>query len=122
MAKKIKQFRYYGEGHSNNQPTNISSAASANEPVSYQNYVSGEVFASCFPILQLGVQSLPGTRFYLNSGIEPIIIGITGIYELDLNGQTEITNLQFDVNSMRAINNNSNASLIVDVIYEGMEE
>jgi hypothetical protein len=36
------------------------------------------------PIVQLGIQSVPGTKFYLNGSNNPIIIGNTGIYELDL--------------------------------------
>jgi hypothetical protein len=60
--------------------------------------------------------------FYLNNAVEPIIIGRTGIYELDLNGEIEISDMKFDFNSIEAINNNFNAYLIVDIIYDDREE
>jgi hypothetical protein len=47
---------------------------------------------------------------------------LTGIYELDLVGQTEITAIQFDADSMVNINNNNNAYLIVDIIYDDGKE
>jgi hypothetical protein len=41
------------------------------------------------PIVHLGIQTLPGTKVYLNSNMDaPVIIGATGIYELDLEGTT----------------------------------
>jgi hypothetical protein len=55
----------------------------------------------------------------LNNSSSPIIIGHTGIFELDLNEQTEIFALSFEHKSLEFINNNINAYLIVDIIYEG---
>jgi len=43
---------------------------------------------------------MPGTKFYLNKSTNPVMIGYTGIYELDLNGQIEISALNFDKASM----------------------
>ena len=108
MAKQIMQFRYYDENNSGqkNYPKNINKAKLS----------SGSIFSDYLPITQLGIQALPGTKFYLNNGITPIIIGSTGIYELDLEGLSEITNLSFDAASIEGINKNSNAYLIVDVI------
>ena len=74
------------------------------------------------PISQLGIQALPGTKFYLNGSNDPIIIGHTGIYELDLEGLAEITALSFDAKSIEAINGNNNSFLIVDIIYEQEEK
>jgi hypothetical protein len=65
---------------------------------------------------------LPGTKFYLNNSASPIIIGYTGIYELDLEGVAEITSISFDRDSLSAINNINNAYLIVDAIYNVEEE
>lgn len=116
MAKRVKQFRYYSEDMNNinnNYPSNI---------VNKQNLQSGEVFAKYMPISKLGIQSLPGTKFYLNNSSSPIIVGNTGIFELDLNKQTEIISLRFDPKSIQAINDNINAYLIIDVIYEGEGE
>ena len=107
MAKKIMQFRYYNNGHNQNQPQGISKGT----------LVRGGIFTQYLPITQLGIQALPGTKFYLNNSTTPIIIGSTGIYEIDLEGLSEITDLRFDDKSVDAIHNNNNAYLIVDIIY-----
>ena len=67
---------------------------------------------------QIGIQSMPGVKFYLNNSTEPITIGSTGIYELDLEGYAEITNLAFDIKGLERIDNNPNAYLIVDIISD----
>lgn len=108
MANKIMQFRYYGEKVSNNQPSNISAS----------NLASGHIFSGYLPITQLGIQTLPGTKFYLNDSIYPVVIGSTGIYELDLKGVTQITEIHFDKRSLNLINENNNAYLIVDIIAD----
>lgn len=116
MAKKIKQFRYYGEGNSKNEPSGLS----------MRSLISGSAFTSptkYVPILQLGIQGLPGTKFYINNAYNPVIIGHTGIYELDLNGLSEITALNFDSKILQTINSNSSGNnyLIVDIMYEDGE-
>ena len=123
MANKIKQFRYYNDTNNlgKNSPSVIT-IDGADTNVSYAHYVSGAVFGECFPVLQFGIQSLPGTKFYLNNGNDPIIIGSTGIYELDLEGQTEITQIQMDGGSMKTINDNDSAYLIIDIIYDNGKE
>lgn len=108
MANKIMQFRYYGEKVSNNQPSNISAS----------NLASGHIFSGYLPITQLGIQTLPGTKFYLNNSIYPVVIGSTGIYELDLKGVTQITEIHFDKRSLNLINENNNAYLIVDIVAD----
>lgn len=110
MAKHIMQFRYYNdEQGNNNQPEDLN-AESLNK---------GTIFAKYLPFTQLGIQALPGTRFFLNDNIEgPIIIGSTGIYELELEGISKINSLKFDSKSLKLIADNPNAFLIIDVIYE----
>lgn len=129
MANRIKQYRYYADavknstnGNEKNQPREIADESGGYIPTSYNHYVSGLVFGDTFPVLQLGVQALPGTKFYLNNALEPVMIGSTGIYELDLEGQTEITNITFDHDSMVLIRDNNNAFLIVDIIYDDGKE
>ena len=128
MANRIKQYRYYANsnnpsvGNEKNQPIEIASESGSQIPVTHDHYCSGLVFGNAFPIIQLGVQALPGTKFYLNNALEPIIIGSTGIYELDLGGQTEITAINFDLESMKLIRDNNNAFLIVDIIYDDGKE
>ena len=46
------------------------------------------------------------------------MVGFTGIYELDLDGQVEIVKLTFSKTSMERIEENSNGYLIVDVLYD----
>lgn len=112
MTKQVKQFRYYRDGSSNNYP----GTGVPGHPT-YRNLISGSAFSNFVPIIQLGIQALPGTKFYLNGSNNPIIIGSTGIYELDLQGLSEINSLQFDAKSLSLIDNNANAYLIVDIIY-----
>ena len=116
MAKVVKQYRYYNDADkTRNQPATINKI----------NLINGQVFESpsCFPILQLGIQALPGTKFYLNSSLDPIVVGFTGIYELDLDNRAEIVKLTFNKTSIETIENNSNGYLIVDVLYDdGMED
>lgn len=113
MANVIKQFRFYSNADANkNQPKDVDGSG----------YISGSIFKNYFPIVQLGIQSLPGTMFYLNNAADPIIIGRTGIYELDLEEELEISDMRFDANSIAAINDNYNAYLIVDIIYDNGEE
>ena len=104
MAKQAMQFRYYGDKHEKNYLTTTS------------GLLDGTTFESYYPIIQLGIQSLPGTHFYLNNSNTSIIIGSTGIYELDIEGYTDITKLNFDNNSLENISNNGNAYLIIDII------
>ena len=115
MAKKVKQIRYYNDTADKNYPSKNSGGPS------YRNLISGSVFSNYMPIMQLGIQALPGTKFYLNGSNNPIIIGNTGIYELDLWGMAEINSLQFDANSLSLISSNDNAYLIIDMIYEDGE-
>ena len=64
---------------------------------------------------------MPGTKFYLNGGTSPIIIGTTGIYELDLDSGIQITKITFDAQSIKDIASNENAFLLVDVMYDDGE-
>lgn len=119
MARKVMQFRYYNDGSSENYPNRTSGIAGA---ITKAKLSSGSIFSQYLPITQLGVQSLPGVKFYLNNADNPIIIGATGIYELDLEGLSEITAISFDASSMAAIASNSSAYLIVDIVYNKDEE
>lgn len=121
MAKRIKQYRYYSDnndGVTKNQPQQVLGEDKVYYNVSYKHYVSGLVFGADFPVLQLGIQALPGTKFYLNNAVDPIVIGLTGIWEIDLDGQTEITAIQIDNQSIQNIRDNKNAFLIIDVVYD----
>ena len=92
-----------------NHPVNIST----------NNLVSGAIFNDCMPIVQLGVQGPPGTRFYINGGDNPAIIGFSGLFDIDLSQQGSIQSLTFDAKSIDYIKNNDSAILIIDVAYWG---
>lgn len=121
--KQIYQYRYYGDNHDKNQPTNA-----AGPKINRATLISGAIFSAKLPILQLGIQALPGTKFYMNNSKEPVIIGSTGIYELDLQGKAEVNALAFDAKSIDVINNmnksfpEGNGYLIVDIIYDDGKE
>ena len=124
MAYKVKQFRYYNDKSSEvaadkrNQPTTLDGTTTL---ITSEHYANGDVFGKYFPVTQLGIQALPGTKFYLNGGTSPIIIGTTGIYELDLDSGIQITKITFDAQSIKDIANNENAFLLVDVMYDDGE-
>ena len=112
MARKVQQIRYYGDHKSDsdkNQPANLTG----------NRLRSGSIFSQYTPMKQIGIQSMPGVKFYLNNSIEPIIIGSTGIYELNVENLTEITALSFDTTSINMINETPSTSyIIVDILYE----
>ena len=112
MARKVQQIRYYGDHKSDsdkNQPANLTG----------NRLRSGSVFSQYTPMKQIGIQTMPGVKFYLNNSIEPIIIGSTGIYELNVENMTEITALSFDTTSINMINETPSTSyIIVDILYE----
>lgn len=106
MAKKTFQIMYPG---------------SSVEP---QDLVSGHAFDGKFPIEKLGIQAIPGTKFYLNGSWKPVVIGSTGIYELDLPNKVSISALRFDANSIKRIKRDSDEdaykaglTLLVDMVY-----
>ena len=116
MARKVMQFRYYNDSSLENQPNKTSGISGA---ITKAKLTSGSIFSAYLPITQLGIQTVPGTKFYLNNSNNPIVVGYTGIYELSLEGKAEISSLSFDAKSLEAINGNANSYLIVDIIYEG---
>lgn len=113
--KQVYQYRYYGDNNSKNFPKGIT----------YNTITSGTAFSGHLPIIQLGIQAMPGTKFSLNHSSDKVIIGTTGIYELDLTGQAEITSLMFDYESIAKINSSANSGnmyLLVDVVYDNKED
>lgn len=110
--KKIKQFRFYGPNHSLNYPAGLSKG----------DLVTSTFFNDYTPITQIGIQSLPGVKFYLNNEIDkqnPIILGYSGVYELNLEGIAEINTLCFDEASLSKIKPEYGGRLIIDIVYEG---
>lgn len=107
MAKQIYQYRYYPKLDTRNQPEDLNEI----------NLVNGTIFADKMPIIQLGIQTLPGVQFYLNGSTNPITIGTTGIYELDMSTEAIITSLRFDYESIQLIKGSQTAYLIIDIVW-----
>lgn len=117
----IQQYRFYGEGNINNNPRdeNNSNLKERLAKESTNLLIGGENQA---PIKQLGIQSLPGTKFYINESNNPVILGKTGIFELNcMDMAYSITKLTFDIESLRRIDENDNDFLIIDIIEENNE-
>lgn len=108
LSLQIKQIRFYGRGNSKNYPEDLDIPALS----------SGAAFQEYTPILSLGVQSLPGTKIYINSSEYPVVIGYSGIYELKVDESAPIRSIYFGAESLSHINANSNGYLIVDILYD----
>lgn len=113
--RKLYQFRYYGPSSktqesvgNNNQPANLTR----------ESLQTGDFIKDYVPIIQLGIQTMPGVKFYLNNSHDPIIVGNTGIYELNVDNLTEITGLNFDYASLELVDRNPRtAYIIIDILY-----
>ena len=88
----------------------------------YGALVSGNIFKNYGAVSKLGIQGEPGLKFYLNNSDFPIMIGETGIYELDLENIGRITAIRFDANDLNNIYtepDNLTRRLLIDIVYEG---
>lgn len=106
--KQIKQFRFYGENHPSNYP----------EGLGTKELVNNNIFAQYGSITQMGIQGRPGTVLYLNNSTYPIVVGETGIYEIDLENYGQIYSIRFSGDSLKAYDN-GNDRLLIDIIFEG---
>lgn len=106
--KLIRQFRYYGDNDSRNYPTDLN----------IDQLVYNNIFSGLSSITQLGIQGRPGTTMYLNGQEYPIIIGETGIFEIDLQNYGQIFSIRFTANSLATYQTNEDR-LLIDIIYEG---
>lgn len=129
MARNIFQFRYYNDESSLNWPRGAKAehwAAVTIDKPNAQAFWSTEwegqtPLPDHAPIIQLGIQTIPGTKFYLNGSKYPTTIGVTGIYEINVEDGMTIDSLAFNKVSMERINENDGAYLIVDILV-GEEE
>ena len=109
--KLIQQFRYYGKDSDQNYPRNIMTEAILTNHNIFDEYSS---------ITHLGIQGRPGTKFFLNESLYSIVLGDTGIYELDLEGYGQIHNICFDEYSLAKYDAPTNTDrLLIDIVYEG---
>lgn len=115
--KRILQFVYYGKSVRENLNTQCSP-----QDLDMWRY---NLLANCGPVSHLGIQGEPGTVFYLNHSEDPISLGATGIYELNLEGIGHIYALRFDMDILADKYDSQLSTLnrvLVDVIYEGVEQ
>lgn len=107
MEQSFKQFRYFGKNSSYNNVTENA-------------LVNGTFITDGASITQLGVRALPGTRFYLNGGTNPVIVGFTGLFEIEFTEGGSISSIRFDQESIAAINTNlSGGYVIIDILSKG---
>lgn len=114
-SKIIKQYRYYFDPQEDNE-------TSPNYPKNLTADLlkaDNTIFSEEKIIYQLGIQALPGTKFFINDSEYPVIIGTTGLFEIDLSSGIQINHLYFDATSLEVIANNPSAVLIIDTIEEG---
>lgn len=133
MSKKMTQFRYYGINKSDEENTQASNLNKWPENALEEDNDWYELnLEDLAPIVYLGIQSIPGSRFCFNTlGLEPIIIGASGIYQLDLiNSSAAIDKIYVDKNILNLIDENYSNSmlqypavhLIIDMVYEGEDD
>lgn len=117
MAKIIKQYRYYSDGNPNNQPAQNLTKDKICGIISIDNPYRDLYFQDKI-IYQLGIQAIPGTKFYINGSTEPAIIGINGYFQINQNSDFIVNTLRFDEKSIKFIEKNPAALLIIDTIEE----
>jgi hypothetical protein len=66
----------------------------------------------------LGIQGRPGTMMFLNGQEYPIVIGETGIFEIDLQNYGQIFSIRFTGDSLDDYQEHDDR-LLIDIIYEG---
>ena len=113
MSKTIKQYRYYGDGNEHNQPQTITKESMYEGDV----FVSDAIIQELGMITNVGIQGLPGTKIYINESASPILLGMMGVFELDVSDYGFIYSLKVDYSSAEIIENTENGYLIVDAIY-----
>ncbi len=116
MARAVHQFRFYK--NSENEDRNEPSGAAFTAVSGAKGFANGDVFKEYYPFYQLGIQTLPGVMIYLNGSEDPVIIGSTGIYELDASDGVEIFTLQVSNASLSQISSASDGYIIIDVLYD----
>lgn len=109
MTQSFQQFIYYSPHSYKNFPTNLSA----------DSLISGDFLPRNKTISQLGIRSIPGTKIYLNGGKIPLVIGFTGLFEIDLTAGGAISDIKVDEASIKEISKNDSAYLIIDVAFWG---
>lgn len=105
MTQHFKQFVYCGDNSSYNTVTR-------------EALRTGSFMTNTGTVVQLAIQAPPGMKFYVNENNNPVIIGYTGYFEIDLSSTSgAISEIHFDNGWLGYINNNASAVLIIDIAY-----
>ena len=88
-------------------------------PLDIAYLLDNNIFEEYSPIVHLGIQSLPGLKFYLNGNkFAPLYINNSGLFEIDLeNTFGLIGSIEFDQENLNKYL--SIGYLIIDILYEG---
>lgn len=106
MVQNFKQVIYNCANSAKNFPNTLTAAS----------LIDGSAFEG-YSIIQLGVRALPGTKFYINGNKSPVIVGFTGLFDIDLSNGGSIETLAFDPDSIQEIEKRDTAYLVVDMAY-----
>ncbi len=105
---ELVQFRYYGKDNPKNYPLDLFTNASSNT-----------MLIKYSPILQVKIQTIPGTKIYFNGSTEPFFIEQTGNLDLDLvNKDMTFSGLSIDETSLDTITNLPNGHFIMTIVYQ----
>ena len=97
MAKQLYQFHYSKDGGNQDEWSNGNAFNKNNAP-----------------IVKLTIIAPSTVQFYVNNDlVNPIMIGATGKFEIDLKNQTSITSLKFNKDDLE----NPEQDIIVNAIY-----
>lgn len=98
MAKQLYQFYYSKDGRNKNEWSNGNAFKKNNAP-----------------IVKLTIIAPPTVQFYVNNLENPIMIGATNEFEIDLKNQTQIFSLRFDEDDLEKLT--LEQDIIVNAIY-----
>ena len=103
---------YNKDGSVHNNPSGLTRNGGVDSGINY-------ILRNYMPLFQVGIRALPGTKVYFNNNSNPVIIGFNGVFELDLSNSSGgvITSLSIDQNSLKEIEENDSAYLIIDMVY-----
>lgn len=129
MISKMTQFRYFGKKNKNDNGNNLNNMPFAVDNDDTSKYKL-DLIDTYAPIIYLGIQSIPGAKFWLNNtNNEGIVIGASGVYQLDLTNSTGAIDVIYidktvidiidTVYTQNQVISNPTAHLIIDIVYEG---
>lgn len=135
MAMRLVQFRYYGINHPN-QENNFPRVVEREGKERLVLWPEAYTFEKYGNINYIKIQTVPGTRIYLNrslwNGGSPFVVGSTGILEISVRKRvTEaekqdpgfdnslmVSGFALDAQSKETINTLEDGYLIITIAYE----